>query len=67
MATSHNPNPAILYGDRALLLREGRALAEGDPSATLTAEVLTQAYGIPFRVLRDGAGPPAVLPRLEPP
>lgn len=67
VATTHNPNSALLYGDEAVLLRAGKVLARGQPSCALTAEALAEAYGIPFRVLWDGQGPPAVLPRTDSP
>jgi iron complex transport system ATP-binding protein len=67
VATTHNPNSALLYGDEAVLLRAGKVLARGQPSCALTAETLAEAYGIPFRVLWDGQGPPAVLPRTDSP
>lgn len=66
LATTHNPNSALLYGERVLLLGEGRTLAQGKPAGVLTPEVLAQAYGIPFQVLGDGSGPRAVLPRVGP-
>jgi len=65
LATTHNPNAALVYGGRVLLLRAGEVLGQGDPAAVLTPEALAQAYGIPFRIVGDGAGPKAVLPRLD--
>ena len=64
--TSHAPNNALLYADRVILMQGGRLLADGQPAAVLTAELLTAAYNMPFEVLYDGAAgktrPRAILP-----
>ncbi len=64
VATTHNPNSALLYGQKVILLRAGRILAEGDPFRTLSPEILADAYGIPFQLL-DGAGVKAFVPQVE--
>lgn len=66
VATTHNPNSALLYGQRVVLLRAGKTLAEGEPSLALSPETLAAAYGIPFQIIGDGTGPRAVLPQIEP-
>ncbi len=65
VATTHNPNSALLYGHKVLLLRAGKTLAEGDPRHVLSPEILTEAYGISFQVLANGAGTKAFLPRVR--
>lgn len=65
VATTHNPNSALLYGKRVLLLNSGKTLAAGEPSSVLSPEILEKAYSIPFRVLGDGAGLRAFLPRVD--
>lgn len=47
---SHDLNLASLYGDRVLLLDQGRIVAQGVPTRVLTAEHLEQAYGCPMLV-----------------
>ncbi|MCS7239985.1 MAG: ABC transporter ATP-binding protein [Candidatus Bipolaricaulota bacterium] len=64
-ATTHNPNSALLYAQRVLLLRSGKTLAHGDPRQVLFPEVLTEAYGIAFQIVGDGSGPKAILPLVE--
>jgi iron complex transport system ATP-binding protein len=39
----------------ALLLRDGRALAAGPLDATLTAEALSECFGLPLTLERRGA------------
>lgn len=65
VATTHNPNSPLLYAQRVLLLRSGRTLATGDPRYVLSAEILTEAYGIAFQVIGDSSGPKAILPLVE--
>jgi len=62
LASSHSPNNALLYGDRSLLLAEGKALALGRPREVLTPGLLTAAYGIPFRLVQGPDGEAALLP-----
>lgn len=64
VATTHNPNSALLYGQKVILLRTGKILAEGDPYRVLSPEILREAYGIPFQLL-DGAGTKAFIPHVE--
>ncbi|MFH1609046.1 MAG: ABC transporter ATP-binding protein [Candidatus Bipolaricaulota bacterium] len=63
-ASSHNPNNALLYGDRVAVLAQGELLTVGAPASVLTKELLSQAYGIPFRVITDRDGPVAILPQV---
>ena len=42
---SHDVNLAAMYGDRLLLLKDGRIIREGSPADVLTFEALEEAYG----------------------
>lgn len=44
--SSHDPNQVLLYATRALVLHDGRIIADGAPSLVLTEEVLSGMYGI---------------------
>jgi iron complex transport system ATP-binding protein len=63
--TSHQPNNALLYGDRAVFLVDGAAGAQGPPAQVVTEETLEAAYGIPFEALRGPDGVRAILPRVR--
>lgn len=63
--TSHNPNNALLYADRVMVLTQGKAVVEGSPTTALTPSALYAAYGIAFEVVGDGQGPRAILPALD--
>ena len=75
---SHQPNHALLYGDRAVFLIEGTAELQGVPSEAITEETLRAAYRMEFEIIRgdrrgDQDASRAVLPlsrrsgsRIEP-
>jgi len=60
--TTHDPNQALRYADRAMLLREGRELASGPAAALLTRENLTALYGSEIEIVRAEDGRLAFLP-----
>jgi iron complex transport system ATP-binding protein len=60
--TTHDPNQARRCADTALLLREGRVLAQGPVAGVVTAEHLRALYGAPV----DGSGGPGELPVFLP-
>src|SRR5690606_33369179 len=53
--TTHDPNHALRYADRAMLMRDGRLLADGIAGEVLTAEALAGMYGTQLAALRDTA------------
>jgi iron complex transport system ATP-binding protein len=60
--TTHDPNQALRYADRAMLLREGVAIAAGETARLLTPEWLEALYGVGIETIRDGDGRTAFLP-----
>ncbi len=60
--TTHDPNQALRYADRALLLRDGRALASGNAADLLTPERLAALYGVAIETIRGDDGKLAFLP-----
>ena len=58
---SHDLNLAAMYGDRLLLLKEGRILSLGTPQEVLTYEQLEAAYGC---VLLVDDNPLGGVPRI---
>ncbi len=51
LMTTHQPNHALLCADRAVLLGEGRILADGPPPEVITAASLSALYGVAVDVL----------------
>ncbi|MET0893186.1 MAG: ATP-binding cassette domain-containing protein [Pseudoxanthomonas sp.] len=52
---THHIEEIIEQIDRVILLREGRVLADGARADVLSPELLSQAYGAPLNVRREGA------------
>ncbi|WP_320782155.1 ABC transporter ATP-binding protein [Streptomyces sp. CRN 30] len=55
----HDLNLAAMYCDRLLVLREGRAVAEGVPGDVLTPSLIEEVYGVRAEVA-DGHGHPVI-------
>jgi iron complex transport system ATP-binding protein len=60
---SHDINLAAMYGERLLLLKQGRVVHVGTPDAVLTFETLEEAYGCCVLVDRNPLGD---FPRIMP-
>ena len=70
LMTTHQPWHALLCGDQAVLLRDGRVAADGPPSEVVTTPRLSEFYGVPVRVLAEvdpvsGSPVYACVPVLE--
>jgi iron complex transport system ATP-binding protein len=65
LAVLHDPNQAMAFADRVSLLRSGELIASGPPADVLTAERLSELYGIRVEVAqtREGARPYIVVSR----
>lgn len=60
----HDLNQAAAVADRVVLLHEGRVRAAGEPADVLTADHLSEVYGLPIDATRDpGSGRVRVEPR----
>jgi iron complex transport system ATP-binding protein len=60
---SHDLNLAAMYGDRLLLLRRGRVMAQDRPSEVLTKTLLEEAYGCRLAIEKGTMeGIPRILP-----
>ncbi|GAB3717087.1 ABC transporter ATP-binding protein [Nocardiopsis oceani] len=53
----HDLNLAAMYCDRLVVLRAGRAVAEGSPGQVLTPELIGEVYGVRAEVTTDGERP----------
>jgi iron complex transport system ATP-binding protein len=63
VTTMHDLTMAGRFADRLLLLAGGRVVADGPPSAVLTAERVSALYGTAVRVVVDEDGTVLVLPQ----
>ena len=65
--TTHDPNQALRCADRAMLMREGRVLAEGVVGEVIEVESLRSLYSAGVMRVDDAAGgPPVFLPAFGP-
>jgi len=48
----HDLNLVALYSDRVILLVEGEIVAQGKPEDVLTETAISEAYGLPVKVIR---------------
>lgn len=59
----HDLNQACRYGDRVVVLRDGRILGQGDPEDIVTEDMVRSAFGIDSRIITDPvAGTPMCVP-----
>lgn len=62
LMVSHDLNLAAMYGDRLLLLQEGKMIAIGKPAQVLTETQLSESYGCSIRIdCNPCGGVPLVL------
>lgn len=57
----HDINIALRHAQHALMLKEGRLIAEGQPDKVITSETLAQVYGVEGRIEHCSRGMPQVM------
>jgi iron complex transport system ATP-binding protein len=57
LMTTHQPNHALMWADRAVLMSAGSVAASGGPSEVITGDRLSRLYNVPVRV--TSLAPPA--------
>ncbi len=57
----HDINIALRHAQHALMLKEGRLIAEGQPDKVITPETLAQVYGVEGRIEHCSRGMPQVM------
>ena len=62
LLSTHDPQHALWFADRALALHRGRILAYGAPREVVTADLLQQLYGRRIALI-DTAQGPVVVPQ----
>jgi iron complex transport system ATP-binding protein len=64
VAVLHDLNHACRYATHLVAMREGEIVAQGEPSETVTEELVEEVFGLPCRVIDDPeSGTPLVVPR----
>ncbi|MGE0099556.1 MAG: ABC transporter ATP-binding protein [Hydrogenophaga sp.] len=65
--TTHDPNQALRCANRALLMRDGRVLAQGAVAQVMKVDTLRELYGAGVQQVTDAdGGLPAFLPAFWP-
>lgn len=64
VAVLHDLNLACRYADHIIAMKQGRIVVEGIPAEVVTAEVISEVFGLACEVAPDPvSGTPMVLPR----
>ncbi|WP_342507530.1 ABC transporter ATP-binding protein [Sporosarcina sp. FSL K6-2383] len=59
----HDINLAARYADHIFALRQGKLVAEGEPSKVITSELIKDVFGLRCSVIKDHiSGSPSVVP-----
>jgi ABC-type cobalamin/Fe3+-siderophores transport system ATPase subunit len=65
VAVLHDLNLAARYATHLVAMKDGAIVAEGDPTAIITPDLIERVFGLPCRVIADPeSGTPLVIPRL---
>ncbi|MGW5558944.1 ABC transporter ATP-binding protein [Micromonospora sp. NPDC003944] len=63
VAVLHDLNHAARYATHLIAMRDGRVVAAGEPTPVVTADLVTEVFGLPCRVIDDPeTGTPLVVP-----
>ena len=66
--STHNPEHALLYSDKALVLKDGKALMYGEPESVLSPEMIKNIYGVSVELQKMQApwgSVPVFVPHFE--
>jgi len=64
VAVLHDLNLACRYATHLVAMKDGRVVAEGDPTRTVTEDLVRTIYDLECRVVPDPeSGTPLVIPR----
>jgi len=62
----HDLNQACRYADHIVAMRDGRIVADGQPTEVITSELVEEVFGLECIVITDPlAGTPLVVPRIR--
>jgi iron complex transport system ATP-binding protein len=66
VAVLHDLNHASRFADEIIAMKGGSIVAQGDPAAVITADLVEQVYGLKCQIIEDPeTGTPLVIPRAS--
>jgi iron complex transport system ATP-binding protein len=66
VAVLHDLNHACRFADQIVAMKDGSIVAQGDPSAVVTTELVEEVYGLECQIIDDPeTGTPLVIPRAS--
>lgn len=66
VAVLHDLNHACRYADHIIAMKSGEIVAQGDPAAVITGELVEDVYGLACQIIEDPqTGTPLVIPRAS--
>jgi len=68
LLSTHNPEHALLYADKALVLKDGKALMYGEPESVLNPKMIKDIYGVSVELQKMQAqwgSVPVFVPNFE--
>jgi iron complex transport system ATP-binding protein len=67
VAVLHDLNHACRYADQIIAMKAGSIVAQGNPNAVITEELVEAVYGLKCQIIDDPqTGTPLVVPRASP-
>lgn len=67
VAVIHDLNQALQFADSVMMLKAGRMHSTGAPEAVLTEQSISEAFGLPVRIIQSGLIPyPVIVPNMAP-
>ncbi|MFN6553140.1 ABC transporter ATP-binding protein [Mycolicibacterium septicum] len=66
VAVLHDLNHACRYADHIVAMKSGKIVAQGDPAAVITEELVEDVYGLACQIIEDPqTATPLVIPRAS--
>ena len=65
VTTLHDPNHAMLFSDKVIMMKKGTIVSIGPPREVITKMNMQKVYNVAVRLVENGQEPPIVLPETR--
>lgn len=65
IVSEHDPNIAIIFSDKTILMKRGRVIAYGDPRKVINEKSMKELYGIDVKVISHDPDVNFILPKIN--